>query len=90
MKMTKISLGVAAVCGVLSAPAHALLASSYTNSGEFAGDTENIRVSGATAQDQGLLASTLRICTAGSLTRYSISNNFVYFCTIDATKLTPR
>ena len=90
MKMTKISLGVAAVCGVLSAPAHALLASSYTNSGEFAGDTQNIRVSGATAQDQGLLASTLRNCTAGSLTRYSISNNFVYFCTIDTTKLTPR
>ena len=90
MKMTKISLGVAAVCGILSAPAHALLASSYTNTGEYAGDTMNIRVSGATAQDTGLLASALNLCTAGSLTRYSISNNFVYFCTIDTTKLTPR
>lgn len=90
MKLTKISLGVAAACGILSAPAHALLASSYTNTGEFTGDTMNIRVSGATAQDPGLLASALRYCTAGSMTRYSISNNFVYFCTANTARITPR
>lgn len=90
MKLSKISLGVAAACGIVAAPAHALLASSYSNTGEFTGDTMNIRVSGATAQDPGLLASALRYCTAGSMTRYSISNNFVYFCTADTTKITPR
>jgi len=88
MKLNKISLGVAAVIGLLSAPAHALLASSYTNGSEFSGDTLNIRMSGATAQDPGVLAATLRFCTAGSMTAYTISNNFVYFCNIDTTKLT--
>jgi hypothetical protein len=88
MKLNKISLGVAAVIGLLSAPAHALLASSYTNASEFAGDTLNIRMSGATAQDPGVLAATLRFCTAGSMTAYSISNNFVYFCTINTATLT--
>lgn len=90
MKLTKISFGVAAACAILSAPAHALLASAYTNTGEFAGDTMNIRMSGATAQDPGLLASALRYCTTGSMTRYSISNNFVYFCNINTTRITPR
>ena len=90
MKLNKISLGVAAVVGLLSAPAHALLASAYTNTSEFAGDTTNIRISGATAQDPGLLAATLRLCSAGTMTAYSISNNFVYFCTADTTKFTPR
>ncbi len=103
MKLSKISLGVAAACGILSAPAHALLASAYTNApswpapislatpgGEFVGDTMNIRVSGATAQDPGLLASATRYCAAGTMTRYSISNNFVYFCTANLARITPR
>jgi hypothetical protein len=90
MKLSKISLAVAAACGVLAAPAFALPASSYTNSGEFSGDTMNIRVSGATAQDPGLLAAALTYCTAGSMHRYAVSNNFVYFCTADTTKVTPR
>ena len=82
MKLSKVSLGVAAACGLLAGlPAHALLASAYTNTSETAGTTFNVRSSGATAQDPGLLTSTLRNCTAGSMTRYSISNNFVYFCT---------
>lgn len=90
MKLSNISLAAAALFGIAAAPAHALLASAYSNTAEFTGDTMNIRVSGATAQDPGLLASALRYCTAGSMTRYSISNNFVYFCTADTTKITPR
>ncbi len=90
MKLSNISLAAAALFGIAAAPAHALLASSYTNTGEFVGDTMNIRISGATAQDPGLLASTIRNCTAGSMTRYSISNTFVYFCTPDTTKVTMR
>ena len=88
MKLNHISLGVAAVVGLLSAPAHALLASDYTNTSEFSGNTLNIRMSGATAQDPGVLAATLRFCTAGSMTAYTISNNFVYFCTINTSTLT--
>lgn len=90
MKLSNISLAAAALFGIAAAPAHALLASNYTNASEFVGDTMNIRISGATAQDPGLLASTLRNCTAGSMTRYSISNTFVYFCTPDTTKVTMR
>lgn len=81
MKLSKISLGVAAVCGIVAAPAHALLASSYTNTSEFVGDTMNIRVSGATAQDPGFLAAAVKFCAAGTMHRYAISNTFVYFCT---------
>ena len=90
MKLNKIALGVATVFGIAASPAHALLATAYTNTSEFSGDTTNIRISGATAQDPGLLAATLRLCTAGTMTAYSISNNFVYFCTADTTKFTPR
>jgi ABC-type phosphate transport system substrate-binding protein len=90
MKLSKISACVAAACGLISVPALALTANNYTNTGEFAGDTMNIRVSGATAQDPGLLASALRYCVAGSLHRYSISNNFVYFCNTNTALITPR
>lgn len=85
MKLSRISLAMAAACGALaSAPALAITASgNYTNTGEFTGDTLNIRVSGATAQDNGILGSALSLCTAGSVHRYAISNNFVFFCTPD-------
>lgn len=90
MKFSKISLGVATVFGIMASPAHAILASSYTNASEFSGDTQNIRISGATAQDVGLLSAALRFCSAGTMTAYSITNNFVYLCTADTTKFTPR
>ncbi|GAB4556643.1 MAG: hypothetical protein Tsb007_15220 [Rhizobacter sp.] len=89
MKLNKLSLAVVAACGVMSTSAFALPASSYTNTGEFAGDTMNIRVSGATAQDPGFLAAALSYCSAGTMHRYSVSNNFVYFCTAGAA-VTPR
>ncbi len=80
MKLSQI----AAACGLLaSGAAFAIPATSYTNTGEFTGDTVNIRISGATAQDNGVLGTALSLCTAGSVTRYSISNNAVYFCTPD-------
>ena len=85
MKLSRISLAMAAVCGALaSAPAFAITATgNYGNTGEFAGDTLNIRISGATAQDNGILGSALSLCTAGSVHRYAISNNFVFYCTPD-------
>lgn len=85
MKRSVLSLSVLAACASLSAPAFALPASSYTNASEFVGTTQNIRISGATAQDPGLLAAALsRFCSASTMHRYSISNTFVYFCTPNA------
>ena len=84
MKLSRISLAMAAACGTLaSAPAFAITASNYNNTGEFTGDTLNIRVSGATAQDNGILGTALSVCVAGSVHRYAISNNFVFYCTPD-------
>jgi hypothetical protein len=81
MKISKIALAVLAVVGGQSA--FALTANNYSNTGEFSGTTLNIRISGASAQDNGILGSALSLCTVGSLHRYEISNNFVYFCTPD-------
>ena len=84
MKLTRIALATASACGVLaSAPALAVTADQYTNSGEFAGSTLNIRISGASAQDNGILGSALSLCQAGTVHRYAISNNFVFYCTPD-------
>lgn len=84
MKLKQLSLALFAVCGGLaSAPAFALPASQYTNASEFTGDTLNIRISGASAQDAGVLGSALSYCVAGTLHRFQISNNFAFFCTPD-------
>ena len=88
MKLTKISLGVFAACGIIATPAFAIPASSYSNTDELTGSTLNIRVSGATAQDPGLLAAALRFCAAGTMHRYSVANNFVYFCQPNAANFT--
>lgn len=81
MKLSKISLALVALCA--AAPSFALTASNYTNSSEFVGDTLNIRISGASAQDNGILGSALSLCVAGTVHKYSISNNAVYLCTPD-------
>lgn len=77
MKLNKLSFAVAAACATLSLPALALPATSYGNGST----TSKIYVSGATAQDVGLLTATVKLCGAGTLHRYSISNNAVFFCT---------
>lgn len=85
MKFKTLSAAIAAACGVIAAPAYALTADQYTNTSEFGtgtgNNTMNIRISGATAQDPGLLATAVRVCSPGTMHRYAISNNFVYFCT---------
>ena len=81
MKLSKISLALATLCA--AAPAFAITASNYGNTSEFSGDTLNIRISGASAQDNGILGSALSLCVAGTVHRYSISNNAVYYCTPD-------
>ena len=81
MKLSKISLALVALCA--AAPSFAITASNYTNTSEIAGDTLNVRISGASAQDGGILGSALSLCVAGTMHRYVISNNFVFFCTPD-------
>lgn len=81
MKFTKIALAAAAF--VACNAAFAITASNYTNTNETTGDTLNIRISGASAQDNGILGSALSLCVAGTVHKYSISNNAVYFCTPD-------
>jgi hypothetical protein len=84
MKLRNVSLAALAVCGAAaSSPSFALLASAYNNASETSGNTLNIRITGASAQDNGILGSALQYCLPGTLHRYSISNNFVYFCSPD-------
>ncbi len=83
MKLTKISLGLVALCGA-AAPAFALNASNYVPANAM-----NIKLSGATAQDVAvgsLLSGSL--CSAGTLTRYTATNQFVYICTPNTTNIT--
>ena len=84
MKFTRIAVAIASTCGALaSTSAFAVTADQYTNSGEITGSTLNIRISGASAQDNGILGSALSLCVAGTVHRYAISNNFVFYCTPD-------
>jgi ABC-type phosphate transport system substrate-binding protein len=83
MKLNKLSSAIGAACVAMTATsAFALPASSWGPSGAT---SANIYISGASAQDNGILAFALQECTNGSVHRYAISNNFVYFCTPGAT-----
>lgn len=82
MKLYKST--ITAAIGMIASPCFAITANNYSNISEFVGDTLNIRISGSTAQDPIVLGTAMSLCTAGSLHRYSISNNFVFYCTPDA------
>lgn len=79
MKLSKIALAVAGVA--LAAPAFAIVA-----------DTDaarvTVRVSGATAMDSGVLEATLKMCKPNTLTAYTASNQFVYYCNAQGTSAT--
>lgn len=88
MKLSKVSRAIAGLCAVAAAPAFALPSTDYTNSDEFTGTTLNIRISGATAVDPGIISSVFLLCDTTSLIhRYSINNNAVVFCKINQTAL---
>ncbi len=88
MKLSKISRAIAGLCAAAAVPAFALPSTDYTNASEFVGDTLNIRISGATAVDPGIIASAVFLCdTTAQIDRYSIQNNAVVFCKIDQVKL---
>jgi hypothetical protein len=75
MKLNPLSLAVAAACSMIGGSALAVDVSSYNTS------AAKIYISGATAQDVALLTSVVKFCDAGSLHRYSISNNAAFLCT---------
>ena len=83
MKLNKLSMGVAALCSLATLPAFALTASSYN-----AANAMKIYVSGATAMDVGLESATLAMCVSGTAHKYTVSNQAVWFCTPDGTKIT--
>jgi hypothetical protein len=84
MKLSKISAGIAGICGLVSAPAFALTAADYS-----AASAMEIYLSGATAQDNAVASlMTQRFCTAGSLTRYTATGQFVYICTPNTANIT--
>jgi hypothetical protein len=75
MKLHKIALGVAALTAI-AGPAFALTASTYN-----AANAMEIYVSGATAMDVGLENATLAMCQAGTIHKYTVSNQAVWLCT---------
>ena len=76
MKLKKLSAVALACAAMAGQSASALTANLWSSS-----NSANIYISGASAQDNGILTFALQECTNGSLHRYAISNNFVYFCT---------
>lgn len=83
MKLKSLSLAVAATLGAGSA--FALPVADYQL---VAGDTAELFVSGATAQEAGLRNTLARICTVGSLHVYQFSNQQAAFCTINKAVVT--
>jgi hypothetical protein len=85
MKFSKISMGVAALCGIAAAPAFAVapVASQYV-----AANAMNIYVSGATATDAGLESAVKAMCASLEYSKYTISNQFVFLCTPNTAKIT--
>lgn len=86
MKLKTLSLLVAGICGAAFAgSALALPVSQYQAT---AGDTLELFISGATAQENGLRRTVSRLCQPGSLDIYRFSNQEAQFCTINKTLVT--
>lgn len=85
MKLNILSLAAVAALGVSAGSAFALSPAQYQVT---AGDTAELFISGATAQEAGLRNTLARMCTVGSLDVYQFSNQQAAFCTINKTVVT--
>lgn len=85
MKLKTLPSMIAAAIGALSGAAMALPVSDFQL---VAGDTAELYISGATAQEAGLRNTVSRMCTAGSLDIYQFGNQQAAFCTINKTVVT--
>ncbi|MEK6749700.1 MAG: hypothetical protein AABY83_10900 [Pseudomonadota bacterium] len=86
MKLSKISLAVGALCGAFAGQALALPLANYST-----GTTTDMYISGASAQDGGLLAMMRRVCASGTLDVYagagSAANQALYFCQVNTAQV---
>lgn len=83
MKLSKISMGIVALCGLAAVPAFAITADQYS-----AAAAMEIYMSGATAQDAGVQSAVTALCTPGTLHKYTATNQFAYLCTANPAKIT--
>jgi hypothetical protein len=84
MKLKKITLAVA---GALAAGA-AGQASAYLNLSTLnSGNTTDIYLSGATAQENGILALMRRVCVVDTLDVFTGSNQFMYVCQVNTNQI---
>jgi len=85
MKLKPLSALIAAAFGGIASTAMALPVAQYQL---LAGDTAEIFISGATAQENGLRLTVARMCTAGTMDSYRFANQEAMFCTINKTLVT--
>ncbi len=79
MKRTALSAMIGLALGVTASSAFALAPSAYNST---AGDTLDLFISGASAQDAGLIKAYAKsFCTAGSMDVYTFTNQSVTLCT---------
>lgn len=83
MKLSKISMGVVALCGLSAAPAFAITADQYV-----AANAMEVYLSGATAQDGGVQAAVTALCLPGTVHKYTATNQFAYLCNANSAKIT--
>jgi hypothetical protein len=84
LTLSAAALAVAALIGAAGS-AQALPVSAYNST---AGDTLDLYVSGATAQENGLRRAVARMCAVGSLDIYRFANQEAQFCTINTSVVT--
>lgn len=85
MKLNTLSSLIAVSLTSLAGTATALPLSAYQ---AVAGDTAELYISGATAQENGLRNTLARMCAAGSLDIYQASNQQAALCTINKAVVT--
>jgi hypothetical protein len=81
MKLNTLSAAISAAVAVLACPG--AIAAGLVPSDYNAVTTQDFYISGASAQDNGLLGQARSLCLAGTLSQFNISNNNVYFCNPD-------
>lgn len=86
--MFKLNPVAALLAASLTAAAGSALALPVADFNSTPGDTVELFVSGATAQENGLRRTVARMCAVGSLDIYRFTNQEAGFCTINKTVVT--
>lgn len=86
--MFKLNPVAALIAASLATAVGSAIALPVTDFNSTAGDTAELFVSGATAQENGLRRTVARMCAVGSLDIYRFTNQEAQFCTINKTVVT--